>query len=149
MIDGVKIIKLEKFQDSRGWLAEIYRQDEAEFKPAMSYISLTLPGVARGPHEHLHQSDFFAFLFGKFKLYLWENREGFANYRQLEILEVGEDSPCSVIVPPGVVHAYKCVSETNGLVINLPDKLYRGEGKKEEVDEVRWEKEKDSPFVIE
>ena len=32
--------------------------------------------------------------------------------------------------------------------INLPDKLYKGEGKKEEIDEIRWENDTDSPFVI-
>ena len=54
-----------------------------------------------------------------------------------------------VIVPAGVVHGYKCVSEHDGWCINLPDKLWRGEGKKEEVDEVRWEEDEASPYKIE
>lgn len=149
MIKGVKIKKLEKFPDKRGWLTEIFRSDETDYQPVMSYVSQTKPGVIRGPHEHLKQSDFFIFLIGKFKLYLWDNRKGAENYRQLETIEVGGDNPCSVLVPPGVVHAYKCISETPGFVINLPDKLYRGEGKKEEMDEVRWEDRDDSPFVVE
>ena len=149
MIKGVKITKLDKFNDERGWLAEFFRNDETDYKPVMGYVSQTKPGVARGPHEHLEQSDFFVFLSGAFKLYLWDNREGAENYRKLEVVEVGEDNPCSVIVPPGVVHGYKCVSENSGLVINLPDKLYKGKDKKEEVDEIRWEAMEDSPFVIE
>jgi len=51
-------------------------------------------------------------------------------------------------VPPGVVHGYKCVSAEGGMSINLPDKLYKGEGKVEEVDEIRWEDRKDSPYKI-
>ena len=43
MIDGVIIKKIEKNIDSRGWLAEIYRQDETDYKFAMSYISVTKP----------------------------------------------------------------------------------------------------------
>jgi len=149
MIKGVEIKKLEKSNDDRGWLSEVFRNDETDYKPVMSYISQTLPDVVRGPHEHVDQSDFFVFLIGRFKLYLWDNREGAKNYRQLETIEVGDNNPCSVVVPPGVVHAYKCISEIPGLVINLPNKLYKGEGKEEEIDEVRWEVMEDSPFKIE
>jgi dTDP-4-dehydrorhamnose 3,5-epimerase len=53
-----------------------------------------------------------------------------------------------VIVPPGVVHAYKNVGIENGLVFNAPDRLYAGEGKKSPVDEVRHEEVEDSPFLL-
>lgn len=148
MIDGVIIKKLETFGDSRGWLMEIFRQDEFEHEPVMAYVSETKPGVIRGPHEHKNQSDFFAFLSGEFILYLWDNRQGAANYRQLEKIEVGEKNPSLVIVPPGVVHAYKCVSDQSGIIINLPNQLYKGKDKKEDVDEIRWEDMDDSPFVV-
>ena len=148
MIKGVKIKQLARLGDERGWLAEIFRQDETDYRPMMSYVSQTKPGVVRGPHEHLKQHDFFVFLVGQFRLHLWDNREGAENYRQLEIFEVRENNPCSVLVPPGVVHAYQCISEQPGLVINLPDQLYQGAGKKNEADEVRWEGREDSPFRI-
>lgn len=148
MIDGVIIKKIETFDDDRGWLAEFFRQDEINHEVAMAYISKTNSGVIRGPHEHKSQSDYFVFLFGKYILYLWENREGKDNYHKLEKIEVGEENPCTVIVPPGVVHAYKCVSENFGITINIPDKLYKGKNKKEDVDEIRWEEIEDSPFVV-
>ena len=148
MIDGVIIKKLEKFNDERGWLTEIFRTDEIDFKPVMLYISETKPGVARGPHEHTKQSDFFVFLIGSFRLYLWDNRTGARNYRQMETHDFGEADGASVIIPPGVVHAYKCISATPGLVINLPDQLYRGKNKAKKIDEIRWEDDKDSPFKI-
>jgi len=149
MILGVEIKPLKENSDERGWLMEIFRSDQTEFKPAMSYISQTLSGVIRGPHEHLKQSDFFVFFTGQFKLFLWDNRTGAKNYRQLEIYEVGQDNPCSVLVPPGVVHAYKCISADPGLIINLPDELYQGENRLGEIDEVRWEAMADSPFSVE
>lgn len=149
MIEGVKISKIEKFSDERGWLGEIFRNDELDYKPVMSYISFTKPGVVRGPHEHKVQSDFFVFVGpGDFELYLWDAREGSSTKGENIKLTVGESNPVSVLVPPGVVHGYKCISKIDALSINLPDKLYKGEGKKEEVDEIRWEKDPNSPFKI-
>ena len=149
MIKDVIIKKLEKFEDERGWLSEIWRIDEGGYTPMMGYVSATKPGVIRGPHEHKDQSDGFVFSGpGNFKLYLWENREGNPNYQKLETLEVGENNPVMVIVPPGVVHGYKCVSDIPAHSLNLPDSLYKGDAKKEEIDEIRWEKDPKSPFKI-
>ncbi len=149
MIEGVIIKKLNKYDDDRGYLMEIYRSDESQIKPEMSYISLTKPQVSRGPHEHVFQSDFFIFPGpGDFCLYLWDRRQNSkTNGEQLKI-EVGEKNPCSVIVPPGVVHAYKCISNISAFSINLPDKLYKGQNKQNEVDEIRWEEKNDNPYII-
>jgi len=148
-MQGVIIKKLEKYTDERGWLTEIYRNDEFDFKPAMSYVSITKNGVVRGPHEHKNQSDCFVFLGpGNFELHLWDNREISKTKGENLKIEVGENNPTMVIVPPGVIHGYKCVSKEDAYCINLPDKLYKGENKKEEVDEIRWENMKDSPFKI-
>lgn len=146
---GLIIKKISKFEDQRGWLSEIFRNDEIEYEPVMGYVSVTKPGVIRGPHEHKKQSDFFIFLGpGNFELHLWDNREDSETKGKYLKIEVGESNPSSVIVPPGVIHGYKCVSETDAYCINLPDKLYKGERKKEEVDEIRWEKDPNSPFKI-
>jgi dTDP-4-dehydrorhamnose 3,5-epimerase len=151
MIEGVIIKQLGKFSDDRGWLSEFYRHDEADILPAMAYVSETKPGVVRGPHEHVYQTDYFVFMGpGSFEVHLWDRREGSATKDQHEKLIVGQDNPCSIIVPPGVVHGYKCVSEVNAWSINLPDRLYKGVGKRDEViDEIRWETQEDSPYVIE
>lgn len=149
MIDGVIVKELKKFEDDRGWLSEVYRSDENNYQPAMSYISQTMPGHIRGPHEHVSQTDFFVFPGpGSFELYLWDRRERSSTRGEHMRFEVGEDHPTAVIVPPGVVHGYKCISSKPALSINLPDKLYKGEDKKEEVDEIRWEGKEDSPYKI-
>lgn len=149
MIQNIVIKKLNKFEDARGWLAEIYRQDETSYRPSMSYVSVTKPRASRGPHEHERQTDCFIFLGpGDFELHLWDRQPGSQTEGQHMKLEVGEKNPTMVIVPPGVVHGYKCVSEKDGWCINLPDKLYKGEGKREAVDEIRWEDREDSPYKI-
>ncbi len=149
MINGVIIKELNKYEDDRGYLMEIYRRDEVDSGVAMAYLSVTLPGVARGPHEHVYQTDYFIFPgAGDFKLYLWDRREGSSTKDEKVEMIVGETYPCTVVVPPGVVHGYKCVSNHPATSINFPDKLYKGVAKKDEIDEIRWEKDENSPYKI-
>lgn len=151
-IEGVVLQVLKQFRDERGWLVELFRDDElgATNRPVMAYVSMTLPGVARGPHEHREQADRFGFLGpSNFKLYLWDNRPGSPTYRNRQCLLVGEADPQAIVIPPGVAHAYKNVGEVPGLVYNLPDQLYAGNGKESPVDELRHEDDPDTPFVLE
>ena len=149
-IEGCIITPVRKFSDDRGWLGEFFRTDELSeaLHPVMGYLSLTHPGIARGPHEHVAQTDLFLFFSGAFKLYLWDAREQSPTYGCRHIEVYGQDNPATVIIPPGVVHAYKNVSETDALVVNCPNALYAGEGKKEPVDEIRHEDQADSPFQL-
>jgi dTDP-4-dehydrorhamnose 3,5-epimerase len=147
-INDVVARKLRKFNDRRGWLTELFRHDEltAEFFPVMSYISSTNPGVTRGPHEHVDQADLFCFLGpSNFKLRMWDNRPDSPTYRNVMTLVAGEDNPQAVLVPKGVVHAYQNVGEVDGIVINCPNRLYMGEQRAQEVDEIRHE---DDPHTI-
>jgi len=147
-IDGVVIRDLRRFDDDRGWLTELFRHDElvAEFYPTMAYISATKPGVTRGPHEHVDQADLFCFIGpSNFKLCMWDNRPHSATFNHVMTLVVGADNPKSVLVPKGIVHAYRNVGNEQGIVINCPNRLYAGEGKREPVDEIRHE---DDPNTI-
>ena len=77
-IEGVIMEKLTKFTDERGFLVETFRMDNLpdNLQLVMSYVSYTKPGIARGPHEHLEQTDIFCFIGpGNFKIKLWDNRE--------------------------------------------------------------------------
>ena len=150
-IEGVVFKPLERFEDARGWLIELYREDELKpgDRPVMAYVSETLPGMVRGPHEHREQSDYFAFAGpGRFKLYLWDARRGSPTFGNRETILVGESNMLSAIIPPGVVHAYKNVGPDPGLVFNCANRLYAGEGKTAAVDEIRYEDGSDSPFVV-
>jgi len=151
-IYDVVVYPLKKFVDERGWLAELFRHDELaeEFYPQMAYISVTEPDFQRGPHEHREQADLFCFIgSGNFKLRLWDNRADSPTFRNVMTMFVGCDNPNAVIIPKGVVHAYKNVSKTEkGVVINCPNRLYRGEGKREDIDEIRHEDDPNTIFKI-
>jgi dTDP-4-dehydrorhamnose 3,5-epimerase len=150
-IAGCTLTPLRKYADPRGWLGEFFRHDElpADLHPAMGYLSLTRPGVARGPHEHVEQTDLFLFFSGTFRLYLWDTREASTTYGVRTVVDVGEANPTIAIVPPGVVHAYRNIGSTEALVVNCPNRLYAGEGKRGPVDEIRHEEREGSGFVME
>lgn len=150
-IHDVFIKPLTKYLDERGWLAELFRSDELPqgFLPEMAYISMTVPGVARGPHEHVAQTDYFCFIGpANFKVYLWDARKDSPTYGTKQLFYAGVDAPLSLLVPPGVVHAYKNISQESGIVFNAPDRLYAGSGKSLPVDEIRHEDAAGSPFTL-
>jgi len=149
-IEGVIVKDLKYFNDERGWLTEFFRHDEldSDLHPVMGYMSMTLPGVQRGPHAHGEQTDYFVIYSSVFKVVLWDSREESHTHMHRMVLTLGSENPKLVIVPPGVVHAYKNVGKENGIILNLPNRLYAGWGKRESVDEIRYEDDPDSIYRV-
>ena len=150
-IAGVVCRPLTVHRDHRGWLAEIFRQDELppEHLPVMAYLSVTQPGVGRGPHAHHYQTDLFCFPGpGEFQVILWDQRPDSSTCGARQEFRLGESCPGVLIVPPGVVHGYRNVSDRPGWVCNFANRLYRGPGRQEPVDEIRFEDDPDSPFRL-
>jgi dTDP-4-dehydrorhamnose 3,5-epimerase len=148
-IDDVIWKRLTFHRDARGWLCELFRHDEmaADAYPVMAYMSMTEPGIARGPHEHIDQADYFCFIGpGDFKVYLWDARKDSRTYGHRDVRIVGESAPFALIVPAGVVHAYKNVGTGPGVVFNAANRLYKGWGKREPVDEIRHEEVNGNPY---
>jgi dTDP-4-dehydrorhamnose 3,5-epimerase len=142
---------LRTFHDDRGWLCELFRHDDlpAEFHPVMAYVSMTTPGVTRGPHEHVDQTDCFCFIGpSNFKVYLWDNRSASPTFRAYQTEIVGAERPMLLIIPAGIVHAYQNVGDGPGLVYNCPNRLYKGPGRREAVDEIRHEANANSPYKL-
>ena len=150
-IRDVVWVPLKFYHDARGWLVELFRNDliDPKYRPEMAYVSLTRPGVARGPHEHVDQSDYFCFIGpSTFRVYLWDARKDSPTVGAKEVREVGEIAPYALIVPPGIVHAYKNVGDRDGLVFNAANRLYAGWLKQDEVDEIRHETDEKSPYKL-
>lgn len=151
-VHDVVVRNLVRHTDPRGWLIEIFRHDEvpSELYPVMSYVSMTAPGVVRGPHEHADQADFFAFIGpSTFRIFLWDARKDSATYGQHQVFDAGDAQPRTVVVPAGVVHAYKNIGDRPGMVINAPNRLFGGWGRKELVDEIRHELDPSTIYRVE
>ena len=62
--------------------------------------------------EHVDQADYFCFTGpSTFRVYLWDARKDSPTHGKKEVREVGENSAYALIVPAGVVHAYKNVGD--------------------------------------
>ncbi len=150
-IEGVVIKELIKHADRRGWLTELFRHDDldGQYHPQMAYVSVTKARNVRGPHEHAVQTDLFCFLGpSNFEIYLWDNRTESSTYQNKMVIIAGEDEPRSILVPPGVVHAYKNIGPREGTIVNCPNRLYAGEDRKEQVDEIRHEDDPNTVFQL-
>lgn len=154
-LSGVVFEKLPRYDDPRGHLVQLFRKDELSRLhrqggprvdyPPMAYLSVTEADVARGPHEHLTQTDIFIFCRSRFEIFLWDNRpKSNTHWGRQRLLTTAEDY-WRLIIPPGVVHAYRALGNT-GTVINCPDKLYAGWEQEQPVDEIRHENDSGSPF---
>lgn len=79
---------------------------------------------------------------------MWDNRPDSETFKYVMTLSAGEDNPRAVLVPKGVVHAYRNVGDVDGVVINCPNRLYMGPGKREDIDEIRHEDNADTIYRI-
>lgn len=150
-IYDVTIRSLYFNRDERGWLAEVFRYDElnAEIFPVMGYISVTYPGQTRGPHSHAEQTDYFVFAGpGNFGFFMWDARKNSKTFGIKKIFIAGESNPVVVIVPPGIVHGYVNIGKTDAWVMNFPNRLFKGHGRKFPVDEIRYEEISNTEFFI-
>ena len=103
-IHDVVWIPLKFFHDARGWLVELFRHDQIDpkFHPVMAYVSQTKPGVARGPHEHADQADYFCFTGpSTFRVYLWDARKDSPTTGAKEVRDVGENHAVRAHRPGG------------------------------------------------
>ena len=148
-LPGVRVEALPVFKDARGSLHELFRLDEipAGFKPVMACSSWSHPGLTRGPHQHVAQDDYFTFAGpSEFQVFLLDDRPGAPGAARGWFIQTGEQAPARIYVPRGVVHAYRNVGSSSGLVVTVTSLLFRGEKRRDPVDEIRHELDPQSPY---
>jgi len=125
LIDGVKTKELNVIPDERGRLMEIMRSDEESFvKFGQAYMTSNYPSVVKAWHYHKTQCDNVVCIKGMIKLVLFDKREGSPTHGRLNEIFLGDHNHKMVHIPAGVWHGWKCISETESLVIDLPTELY-------------------------
>ncbi|KNZ70039.1 dTDP-4-dehydrorhamnose 3,5-epimerase [Thermincola ferriacetica] len=125
LIDGVKIKRLRVIPDERGRLMEMLRCDDDLFiKFGQAYITTAYPGVVKGWHYHKKQTDNFVVVKGMMKVVLYDSREDSPTKGAINEFFMGEHNPILLQIPPYVFHGFKCISETEAMVVNFPTEPY-------------------------
>jgi dTDP-4-dehydrorhamnose 3,5-epimerase len=108
---------------------EIWRDDwefyGGEDAPAMSYISITYPGIVRAWHRHMRgQIDHFVVVDGKIKVGVYDDRKGSSTQGELDTYVIGEGNKQVIKLPGDCWHGFKALGDGRAMLINLPSKLY-------------------------
>lgn len=134
-IDGVKTRTLQVNVDERGHLVEIFRRDWDMYddEPAMSYYSLSYPGIVRAWHRHTRgQIDHFICPKGRIKVGIYDDREDSPTQGELNTFVIGEHNQKAIRIPGECWHGFKVVGDERAMLINFPTKLYDYEDPDEE-----------------
>ena len=135
MIEGVKVKRLRVIPDERGRLMEMVRCDEEDFiRFGQVYMTTAYPGVVKGWHFHRKQWDNMVVVRGMMKIVLYDDREDSATHGEINEFFAVVFNPVRVTIPPGVCHGFKCISDTEAVVINTVTEPYDYE----EPDEFRY-----------
>ena len=125
MIKGVEVKKLRVIPDERGRLMEILRSDEDIFsKLGQVYMTTTYPGVVKAWHFHEKQTDNVTCICGMVKLVLYDSREDSQTFNEVNEFYIGTHNPMLIKIPTGVYHGWKCISEEEAIIINVPTEVY-------------------------
>jgi len=127
MIHDVEVRDLQVNADERGHLVEIFREDWPEYdpEPAMSYYSLSYPGIIRAWHKHHRgQVDHFVCPSGRIKIGIYDDRENSPTEGELDTYVIVEHDQQVVRVPGDCWHGFKVVGDEKAILINFPTELY-------------------------
>jgi len=125
LIHGVRTKPLKVVPDERGRLMEMLRTDDELFlKFGQVYLTAAYPGVVKAWHYHEKQTDHFVCVCGMMKVVLYDDRETSPTRGVINEFFVGDHNPLLVQIPPLVFHGFKCISEHEALVVNIPTEVY-------------------------
>jgi dTDP-4-dehydrorhamnose 3,5-epimerase len=126
MIQGVKVKQLKPFCDERGRLTELFRSDWPEFiKFGQLYLTTAFPQAVKAWHYHKIQTDTFVCVAGMMKLVLCDKRDNSPTKGEINEFFIGVNNPLLVQIPPLVHHGFKCISETEAMILNVPTETYK------------------------
>jgi len=125
MIDGVSIKPVKKYNDDRGFFAEIIKEGEDTFHEVKqtSYTE-TQPGVIKAFHWHKKQWDVWFVVRGMAQVVLHDMREDSATKGETQVIYAGADNPVLISIPPFVAHGYRVLGAEKVALFYHTSKAY-------------------------
>ena len=107
MIEGLRRIPLSRFEDERGWFAELARASALPKPIRQVNVSHSRRGVIRGLHFHKRgQDDVFVCLAGTVRVVVLDRTTG-ETYSE----DIGDDNPTAIYVPGVHAHGYEALTD--------------------------------------
>ena len=128
LIHQSKIKPLKVIPDERGRLMEMLRHDDDLFvKFGQLYMTTAYPGVVKGWHYHKLQWDHFVCVRGMMKVVLYDSRKDSPTKGVVNEHFLGDHNQILLQIPPLVMHGFKCISDTEAMIISCPSEPYNHE----------------------
>ncbi|WP_340598671.1 dTDP-4-dehydrorhamnose 3,5-epimerase family protein [Priestia megaterium] len=125
VIEGVKVKRLIKHCDDRGFFAEVLRDDEKLLtKFGQISWSNSYPGVIKAFHYHEKQDDIWFFPCGNVQVVLYDLRKKSVTEGKTNVYYMGEDNPIVLLIPKGVAHGYRVLGEKVATIIYCTTEPY-------------------------
>jgi dTDP-4-dehydrorhamnose 3,5-epimerase len=107
VIEGVRLLPLQKWEDDRGWFMELRRESLLPAPTRQTNLSFSRRGVIRGLHYHLRgQNDLFACLQGTARVVVLDRESG-----ETFTVDIGDDNPVAVYIPGGHAHGFEALTD--------------------------------------
>ena len=106
-IDAVRIIPLRRFEDERGWLAEIARGSQLPKPIRQTNLVWSRRGTIRALHYHERgQDDLFVCLQGMIRVVVLDRESG-----DTFNADIGDDNFVGIYIPGTLAHGYEALTD--------------------------------------
>jgi len=129
-IEGVFLKELVTHLDDRGDVIELWSEGWAEYKKGdvgattHVYQSATDPGVVKCWHLHDIHTDQFTVTRGKLQVSMIDVRVDSPTFGHVNKVILGIQKPRFLRIPPGIMHGWKALGDTESIVVNFQSHLF-------------------------
>lgn len=117
LLDGVKLLKLQPFEDFRGEYVEIYNEETytangIDVHFVQDDISMSSRHVLRGIHGDAETWKLVSCLYGSFYLVVINNDASSSQYRKWQGFTLSQANRCQVLIPPKFGNGHVVLSDS-------------------------------------
>lgn len=128
-IQGVECNRLKMIVDGRGDVIELWSLPWLQTLPGLIqpqhvYQSATDYSVIKAWHLHAIHTDQFTVTRGKMQVVCVDIRPDSPTFTHVNSFIMGIQAPAMLIIPPGIMHGWKALSQPETIVVNLQSHPY-------------------------
>ena len=119
-MERVEIKELDYFEDERGWLLKILKQEYmGKSNLGEIYLTTANPGIVKARHYHKYTNEWFCVIKGTGKLVLQD-----LDTAEKKVITMGNGKFVTVKIPSRIVHAVKNVGKEMMYLVAVADQPY-------------------------